>query len=189
VQRHDVEHLDRRPVLDDQPLDDVDAVQLRLGRGHRGEIPASGRSGPARPGAAVQSTPAPKDAVDGPHRGRRGQALSQQRLTDGVRADRSQIAVGQLASDLQNQILRGGVRAPGLVRHGRAVRPIRAIQALPFGALDPVGHRSHPNAEPAGDGTQGLAAADGGYHGTTPLGLTLCLLMRLPRHGAVSGKL
>ena len=51
--------------------------------------------------------------------------------------------------------------------------------------LDPVGHRSDPNAELTGDGTQGLAAADGGYHGATPLGLTLCLLMRLPRHGAV----
>ena len=48
-----------------------------------------------------------------------------------------------------------------------------------------MGHRSDPNAELTGDGTQGLAAADGGYHGATPLGLTLCLLMRLPRHGAV----
>ena len=133
--------------------------------------------------------PTPEDAVDGPHRGRRGQALSQQRLTDGVRADRSPIAVGQLASDPQHQILQGDVRATGLVRHGRAIRPIHAIQALPFGALDPGSDRSDPNAEPAGDGTQGLAAADGGYHGTTPLGLTLCLLMRLPRHGAVSGEL
>ncbi len=132
VQRHDVEYLDLGPVLDNQPLDDVDAVQLRLGRGHRGEIPASGRSGPAHPGAAIQSAPTPEDAVDGPHRGRRGQALSQQRLTDGVRADGSQIAVGQLASDLQHQILQGGARAPGLVRHGRAIRPIHAIQALPL---------------------------------------------------------
>ena len=106
-------------------------------------------------------------------------------MTDGVRADGSQIAVGQLASDLQHQILQGGARAQGLVRHGRAIRPIHAIQALPFGALEPVGHRSDPNAELTGDGTQGLAAADGGYHGATPLGLTLCLLMRLPRHGAV----
>ena len=48
-----------------------------------------------------------------------------------------------------------------------------------------MGHRSDPNAELTGDGTQGLAAADGGYHRATPLGLTLCLLMRLPRHGAV----
>jgi hypothetical protein len=116
-------------------------------------------------------------------------ALGQQRLTDGVRADSAQVAVGQLASGLQHQVLQGGVRAPGLVRHGRAVRPIHAIQALAFGAPDPVGHRGDPDAELARASTQELAATDGGYHGATPQGLMLCLLMRLPRHGAVSGKL
>jgi hypothetical protein len=139
--------------------------------------------------ATIQGTPTPEDTVDGPDRGHGRKALSQQRLTDGVRADSAQVAVGQRASGLHHQVLQGGARAPSLVRHGRAVRPIHAIQALAFGALDPVGHRGDPDAELARDSTQGLAAADGGYHGATPLGLTLCLLMSLPRHGAVSGKL
>jgi len=51
-----------------------------------------------------------------------------------------------------------------------------------------VGHRGDADAELAGNGTQGLATADGGYLGTTTLALTLCLLMGLSPEGSTLGE-
>jgi hypothetical protein len=70
------------------------------------------------------------------------------------------------------------------VRGTRAVGPIHAIEALALGALDPVRDRGDADAELAGNGTQGPAAADGSDHGPTTLGLTLCLLMGFPPDGS-----
>jgi len=47
MQGHAVENLDLGTVLDDQgPSSDVETVQLRLGRGDGGQIPAARRRGP-----------------------------------------------------------------------------------------------------------------------------------------------
>ena len=72
-----------------------------------------------------------------------------------------------------------------LVRSVRAIRPVHAIQPLALGPLDPVRNGGDTNAEAAGDNAQGLAAPDSGYHGSTTLGLPLCLLMELPPDGSV----
>jgi hypothetical protein len=53
-----------------------------------------------------------------------------------------------------------------------------------LGPLHPEGDGGDADAELAGDGPQGLAIADSGYQGATTLGLTLCLLMGLPRSGS-----
>ena len=68
VQRDGVEHLDLRAALDDQPLDDVEAVEfVTPGRDLR-QIPSQRWGWPAHPLLAVEETPPPQDAVDGPHR-------------------------------------------------------------------------------------------------------------------------
>src|SRR5438270_10225171 len=185
VQRNGVEHLDVWPVFDDQALDDVDAVQLGLASGDIRQIPAGGWGRAARPFLAVQGPTATEDAVDGPHRGNLGDPLVQEGLADGVRTEGTQVALGQIPSRLQHQILQGDLGAAGLVRRTRAVREVHPIQALAFGTLDPVGHRRHCYAELLGYRTQRLASTHGGYHGLTALGLTLCLLIRFPPVGSL----
>src|SRR5262249_29884966 len=123
VQGDPVEHLDLGAALDDQPLDDVEAVPFDLGLGAVGQIPASGRGRAARPVAAVQGATAAEDAVDGPYRGQLLGAALLERLTDGVSASGAEIAVSQLAADLQNQVLQGGISAAGPVGGRRSGRP------------------------------------------------------------------
>jgi hypothetical protein len=90
---------------------------------------------------------------------------------------------------LQDEILQGGIGAPGVVRGGGAIGPIDTAEALAFAPLDPEGDGGDANAEVAGDFAERLAFADGGYHGPTTLGLTLCLLMGLPLQGSVLDEL
>ena len=189
VQRNGVEHLDVRPVFDDQALDDVDAVQLGPACGDIGQIPAGGWGWAARPLLAVQDSTATEDAVDGPHRGKLGNLPVQEGLVDGLGTDGTQIPVGQLAACLQDQVLQGGSGATGLVRGTRAVREVHPIQPLALGLLDPVCHRRHPHGELLSYCTQRLATPDRGYHGFPTLDVTLCLLMEKPRDGSVFGKL
>ena len=62
---------------------------------------------------------------------------------------------------------RGGVRGRG------AVGPIDAVEALVLGPLDPEGDGGDADAELAGHFAERPALADGGYHGSTTLALTL----------------
>ena len=187
MQGNTVEDLDVGTVLDDQALDDVEAVQFDLGSGEVGQIPAGGRRGSAGSLAAVQCAAAAQDAVDGSHRWHPGDPLRQQLLADGVGTDGPQVAVGQFAPCHENQILQGDIGAAGLVRGVRAVGPIDVIEALALGTLDPVRNRGDADSELTGDGTQGPATADSGYHGPATLDLTLCLLMGFPPDGSVFG--
>ena len=102
-----------------------------------------------------------------------------------VGPDGSQVAVGQHVPGLQHQVLHRRVGAASLVRSVRVIRPVHAIQALAFGPLDPVGDGGDADAEVPGDDSQGLAAPDSGYHGSTPLRLSLCLLMGFSLEGSV----
>ena len=111
-----------------------------------------------------------------------------QGLSDGVGAEGTEVAVGQVAACLQDQILQRGFGAAGLVRGVRAIRPVDPIEALALGPPDPVGNRGDAGAELARDGAECLARTDSGYHGPTPVGSTLCLLIGLPRNGFVLGK-
>ena len=65
------------------------------------------------------------------------------------------------------------IGAAGLVRPTSAVGPIDAIEALTPDAPDPTGDGGDPHAELAGDGTQGLASSDRGYHLSATRRLTL----------------
>ena len=96
----------------------------------------------------------------------------------------AQVAVSQFAADVQDQILQGGIGPAGVVRGTGTVGPVDAVEALAFGPLHPEGDGGDADAESASDGAPGLACADGGYQGTTALGLTLCLLTGLPPSGS-----
>jgi hypothetical protein len=66
----------------------------------------------------------------------------------------------------------------GVVRGTGAVRPVHAIEALALGPLDPVDHGADTHTEATRDGTKGLVLTNGSYHLATPLGGTVCLLMK-----------
>src|SRR5215469_12496505 len=59
-----------------------------------------------------------------------------------------------------------------------AVRPVHAIEALALGPLNPVDHGADTHTEATSDGTKGLVLTNGSYHLATPLGGTVCLLMK-----------
>src|SRR5262249_56818798 len=118
-----------------------------------------------------------------------GHAWGKQGLADGVSADGPQVAVGQLTTGPQGQVLQGGLCAAGLVGRVRAVGPIDAVESLALGTPDPAGDGGDAHAELASDGTQGPPSPDGSYHGAATLPLTLCLLMGLPHDGSVLGEL
>jgi hypothetical protein len=189
VQGDSVENLDRGAVLEDQALNDVETVQLGLGSGDVGQIPASGRRGSASPGAGIQRAAAGQDAVAGAQRRHLGNARLHQHLPDRAGTDGTEVARGQIPACLQDQILQSGGRAARLARGARAIGPSDAIQALAFRSCDPVGNRGDPDAEPTGNRAQGLATTDRRYHGTTTLGLTFCLLIGPPRGDPVLGEL
>jgi hypothetical protein len=66
MQRDGVEHLDLGAALDDQALDDIDAVEFPAATSHLRQIPARRRRRPSDPMATVQHAAAAEDAVDGP---------------------------------------------------------------------------------------------------------------------------
>jgi hypothetical protein len=189
VQGHAVENLDLGTIPDDQPLDDIDAVQLGLDAGELGQVPTRGRGRTTCPLLAIQSSTTTEDAVDGSHRGNLGHAPIHQRLADGVGTDGPQIPVTQLLPRLDHQILQGGIRAARLVGSTRAIRPIDAVQALALGPLDPKGYRRHTDAVLLGDRSKRLATPNGVYQGSTTRDLPLCLLMGLPPVGSLEWKL
>ena len=112
-----------------------------------------------------------------------------QALADGGGTDGSQVAVGQRVAGFQNEILPSDVRATVLVWGVRVIGPVHAVQTLAFGPRDPVGDGGDADAKLAGDGTQRLASSDCGYHVSTPLRLSFCLLMGFPLDGSVLEKL
>src|SRR6266542_3171348 len=186
MHRHPVEDLDLGPVPDDQPLDNVEAVQLGAGVGQVGQIPAPGRWRAAEPAAAVQSPAALQDAVDGPHRGDVRDSLLDQRLVKRFRPERAQVAVlPELTTHPQDQVLDGGIGPPGVARGPGAVCPIDSIEAVPPGAFDPVHDGAGAHAEAAGDGTGRLPPTDGSNHLLTTFGDAVCLLMLVPSMGVV----
>jgi hypothetical protein len=66
----------------------------------------------------------------------------------------------------------------GVVRGTAAVRPVHAIEALALGPSDPVDHGAETHTEATRDGTKGQMLTNGSYHLATPLGGTVCLLMK-----------
>ena len=179
MHRDAVEDLDRGPVLDDQPLDAVEAVQLHFRGGPLGQVPAPRRGRASDTRAPVPCCPAPQDAVDGADRGDGALFLFLQRLLNRLGPEGAEVT-GQpeFAADAHDHVLARGVRAPGPLRGVGTIEPIDPVQTLAAGTADPVGNGT--DAEAAGDGAKGLPSADGGYYLATALGKTVCLLLMFP---------
>src|SRR3954447_7349771 len=123
MQRDAVEDLDLGAALDDQPLDDVDAVEFLTAAGHLRQVPAPRWWRTSGPALAVQHAPAVKDAVDRAQSGQRLDPAGIKDLADRFRPVEAQITlVAQLASDVEDEILDGG---GGPLGRGREPRPLR----------------------------------------------------------------
>src|SRR5512135_1628708 len=158
-------------VLDDQALDDVEAVQFGLAGGHGGQVPARRWCGATDTVAAVQRPAALEDTAEGAYRGERVGASGLQRGVDRLGAELAQIAgVLQLATQGQHKVLqvrRGPIDWPA--PSGRAPRDVGAVEPLAVGPCDPELNGGQCHAEASSDLAHGNAPADGGDHLTTTL--------------------
>src|SRR5512142_111960 len=178
VQRDAVEDFDLGTVLDDQPLDHVDAVQFLPPSGDLGQIPTGGRGATPHASLSVEDTAAAEDPCDGSHRGEPLDLAGREDLMDRLSSMESQVTgLLQFATHGQDLLLDGGLRAVRVTRTPRAIVPIDAIQPLAFGPLDPVMDSVRAHAELADDLAERSTAADGSDHGPTAGGLTVSLVM------------
>ena len=101
----------------------------------------------------------------------------------------AQVALlGQLPSQVQDQVLDVGRRALRGTRDRRPILPVEAVQSLAPCLLDPVADRRLRDAEVAGGLVLGKAASDGLDDLTTALSRQALLLMATSRRDAVSFK-
>src|SRR5262245_41509039 len=179
MQRNAIEDLDQRAVLDLEPLDGIEAVQLLLAGGDLGQIPAQRRRLAAYAFASVQGTASRQDTTDGSHRRQRRGLPLLQGVPYGLGAEEAEVAVPpQFLTQLQDEILKGGFGTLRVVRRMRPIGPIDTVQALAGGVANPVQDGGGTDTEVEGHAPQRLPLANGRYHRATPLGLTVCLLMR-----------
>jgi hypothetical protein len=189
VKRDGVEDLQIRAVLDGQPLDDVDAVQLGVPPGHIGQIPTGRRGWTAHPPLAIQCPAPSEDAADGADRGQRLGAPLQEGPEDGLGTAVARIALlGQLPSQVHDQVLDVGRCASRGVRDRRSVVPIDAIQSLVLCPLDPVADGWLTDAEAPRGLVLGHPATDSFDDLTTAWSRQGLLLMATSRVSAVSVK-
>src|SRR5262249_30590291 len=171
--------LDVRAALDDQPLDDVKAVQLHAAGHQVGQVPA--RRGRRATGAppGIERAPALQGAVDGARRRQRLDGPAGPVGADGGGAVEAEVALlAQVAADIHDQVLQASGGTARVARGVGAVGPIDAVEAPSPGATDPTqdGGRAHP--ETAGNLVEGLPPADGGDHVPPALREALRLFMR-----------
>jgi len=182
MEGNSVEDFHVGAAADDQPLDDIEAVQFRTTGGNLGEIPSSRRGGPANPPAAIQGPTAFQNASDGP-RGKRRANTSPLQLP----ADRHGPVLAQGAGFLQfspqaqHEILQGG---RGLVDRLAAARklarPVHSIEPLPSRTSYPSSDQRPGYAEPSGDLVDRVAISDRLDHCPTPRFLAIPSVDFLP---------
>jgi len=152
TQRDASEHIEARAVFDAQILDQIEAVEFCLSRGHRGEVPASGRWGNPTAAAAIESAPAFQDPRNRAHAGAARDWVLLQRTPQGRRAVLAEGAVLlKLLAQFQDQIL-DLLRRPIGRSARRLIAEVDAIQALVRGAGIPVLHLAQTDSELPGHG-------------------------------------
>src|SRR5207237_6255116 len=120
-----------RAALDDQPLDDVEAVQLHPAGRQVGQVPARRRRRAADAPPAVERAAAFQDAVHGARRRQGRDVPAGQLVADGGGAVEAEVTLlAQLAADAQDQILQAGGGPARVARGVGAVGPIDAVEAL-----------------------------------------------------------
>jgi hypothetical protein len=178
AQRDAVEYLDLGPTLDDQALDDIEAVEFASPACDLGEVPAWRRRGPSDAMAMVQRAPTSEDAVDGPLRGEWLDPSGSEPLPDRLGAGVAQVALGpQLAAYLEDQVFDGAGGPLGGAGDRRAIGPIHPVEALAVGMANPAIDGGGAHAELTGDLLLRTSASDGFDDGSTAGRLPIGLLM------------
>ena len=177
MQRDPVEHLDLRAIADDQPLDDVEAVEFLAAAGHLRQVPARWRWGSSDPMPMIQGAATAQDAVDGPFRGERFDPAGSQILEDRLGPEEAQVALGlQLAAHLKDQILDGPLGPLSDSGDRWAIGPIHPVETLAVRVADPAVNGRGAYAEVPCDFMLRSAASDGLDHGPAAAGLPISLL-------------
>ena len=185
MQRDGVEHLDLGAALDDQPLDDINAVQLPAPTGHLRQIPARRGRRPSDAMSAVPHAATTQDAVDRPFRGQRLDATGPEGLEDRLGPEEAQVTLGlQAATHFEDQVFEIGIGPLSGVGDRRTVGPIDPVQALALRVSDPAVDRGGAHAEVPGDLLLRSSPPDGLDHGLAVIGLPVSLLMMPSSRGA-----
>jgi hypothetical protein len=171
VQGDAIENLDRSASTNDQPLDQVEAVQFGTPVRDPGQVPTRTGRGTTDSPTAVQGSASLQDQADRANGRRIGQATGEPRAVDGGCPELAEVTgLTQLLAEGQHQVLPLPLGA--IDRRGQATRvvgPVHAIEALSLGAFDPALHRGQSHAELLGHLTHGGTASDGLDHGTSAL--------------------
>ena len=178
MQRDAVEDLDLGAALDDQPLDDVDAIEFLTSAGHLRQIPTARRWRTSDPALAVQRATAVEDAVDRPQCGQRRDPAGSKGVADRFRPVEAQVTlVAQLASHVEDEIFDGGGGPLGRVRGPRPIGPIDAVEASPVRVADPAVDGRGAHVELSGDLVLRLTAPHRLDHSPAAGGFPVSLLM------------
>jgi hypothetical protein len=171
MQRDAVEDLDRDAPTNDQPFDQIEAVQFGAAIDDPRQIPTRTGRRTTHSSAAVQGSAALQDQTDGANGRCVGQTPGEPLAMDGCGPELAEVAaVTQFLAEGQHEGLALSLGA--IDRRGQAARvvgPIDAIEALSLGTFDPALHGSQCDAELPGHVTQGGPASDGLNHGTSAL--------------------
>jgi hypothetical protein len=164
VQAHGIEHHDIDAATNDQTFHEIEAVQLGLGVGHLGQIPALGRWRPPDPPLAIKYATTPENASDGAKRRHGFDSAFVEFAPEGSRPVFAQGAgLLELLSEADDEVfdVSSGCRSRAAAST-RSIGPIDTVQAFAVGTCDPDLDGAEADMELSRHGTQRLALSDGG---------------------------
>ena len=163
MKREQADHFDVRASANIEPLDDVDAVELRVPTRDRRQVPSPRRRGPAHLPAGIEHAAPLENTADRAHRRHAHHVPGQQLGPYDGSAKLPEVAdVPQLLSHLQNQILKGPWGARGPARPRGPIGPVHLVQPPVLGSPDPQLHRGEADARGARHLAQRPASPHGG---------------------------
>ena len=171
MHRDAVENLDQRAATNDQPFDQIEAVQLGTPVDEPRQVPSRTGWGTPDSAAAVQRSASLQDQADGANGRWVGQTTGEPLAMDGCGPELAEVAgVTQFLAESQHEVLALSLGAiDGRGQAARVVSPVDAIEALSLGTFEPALHGGQCDAELPGHLTQGGPASDGLDQGTSAL--------------------
>ena len=137
--RNPIENLDVNPALDDQSLNHVKAVELRLSSCDRRQIPSLRRRHPTNPTASVQRTSALENAPDRTDGRHRIEALEFKLTLNSSSAVLAQYArFSKVLSNSKNLVLNLEARPRRATWSRCLIRPIHPIKSLTDRLRQPI---------------------------------------------------
>lgn len=161
LQRDDIEDFNLRSLGNDEPFDEVPAVEFGLTGRTRGQIPSGRRCGPPNPVPAVQGAMSDQHPMN--------RAFAEMRAAFGLQLASNrggtvfpEVALLQGVAQLQNPALecRRGAAYP--LGDMRAIGPADPVQALMARARHPTLYGAQPDPKASRDGALRKASPNGG---------------------------